>query len=79
MTGAGTLGIKALAGDQVATKTNTGGTPVILKGAMFDAKFDVQSPAMQPPPGPGSPIPDSTTQYAGNGQFVTTNTKLQGT
>lgn len=77
--GSGTLKIDALAGDQKATKTNTGGKPVLLKGGQFTAKFEVQSPAQQPPPGPGPPIPDATPQYSGNGTFLTTNTKFQGT
>lgn len=77
--GTGTLKIASLAGDQKATKTNTGGKAVLLKGKTFTAKFEVQSPAMQPPPGPGSPIPDSTPQYSGSGMFVTTNTLFKGT
>lgn len=77
--GTGTLKIAALAGDQKASKTLTGGKAVLLKGGNFTAKFEVQSPAQQPPPGPGSPIPDSTPQYSGNGMFVTTNIKFMGT
>ena len=42
--GTGTLKIDKLAGDQVAQKTSTGGTSVMLKGSMFTAKFEVQSP-----------------------------------
>ena len=76
--GTGTLKIAALAGNQKAKKTNTGGKLVLLKGANFTAKFEVQSPAKQPPPGPGSPIPDATPQYSGNGMFITTNIKFQG-
>ena len=77
--GTGTLKIDALAANQVATKTNTGGKAVLLKGGNYTAKFEVQSPAQQPPPGPGSPIPDSMTQYSGSGMFMTTNMKFQGT
>ncbi len=77
--GVGTLKIAALGGDQKATKTKTGGKAVLLKGSQFDAKFEVQVPAQQPPPGPGSPIPDATPQYAGKGTFTTINTKLQAT
>jgi hypothetical protein len=77
--GTGTLKIAALAPNQKATKTNTGNKAVLLKGSQFDAKFEVQTPAQQPPPGPGSPIPDSMVQYMGKGMFVTTNTKFQGT
>lgn len=76
--GSGTLKIDALAGDQKATKTKTGAKAVLLKGQQFTAKFEVQSPAQQPPPGPGSPIPDPTPQYSGNGMFITTNTHFKG-
>ena len=76
--GVGTLEIAALAGNQKATKTNTGGKPLLLKGGNFTAKFSVQTPAQQPPPGPGSPIPDISPQYSGNGMFVTTNLLIKG-
>jgi len=77
--GTGTLKIASLAGNQKATKTQTGGKKVLLKGGSFTAKFEVQSPAKQPPPGPGPPIPDATPQYSGNGMFATMNTKSTGT
>lgn len=77
--GTGTLKIAALGNDQKATKTNNGGKAVLLKGSQFDAKFEVQSPAQQPPPGPGSPIPDAMIQYSGKGTFTTFNTKAQAT
>ena len=78
--GSGTLKIDALAGDQKAQKTKTGDKLVLLKGSQFTAKFEVQSPAQQPPPGPGSPIPDPTPLYSGgHGTFITTNTKFKGT
>ena len=76
--GTGTLKIDSLAGDQKAKKTQTGDKVVLLKGGQFTAKFEVQSPAKQPPPGPGSPIPDASPSYSGNGMFITTNTKFQG-
>ena len=77
--GSGTLKISVLAGNQKAKKTNTGGKAVLLKGSIFTAKFEVQSPAKQPPPGPGPPIPDATPQYSGSGMFITTNVKFQVT
>lgn len=77
--GTGTLKIDRLASNQKAQKTSTGGKKVLLKGGSFIAKFEVQSPAKQPPPGPGSPIPDPTPQYPGGGSFVTTNIKFRGT
>lgn len=76
--GMGTLKIAALAEDQKARKTQTGGKAVLLKGGNFTAKFEVQSPAKQPPPGPGSPIPDATPEYSGQGTFITTNWKFRG-
>src|SRR5689334_21719240 len=39
--GVGTLEIAALAGDQKASKTQTGGKKVLLVGSNFDAKFKV--------------------------------------
>lgn len=76
--GTGTLKIASLAGNQKAKKTSTGGKPVLLKGGSFTAKFEVQNPAKQPPPGPGAPIPDATPQYSGSGSFITTNSQFKG-
>jgi hypothetical protein len=76
--GIGTLKIAALAGDQKAGKTHSGGKAVLLKGSQFNAKFEVQSPAQQPPPGPGSPVPDATPQYSGKGMFMPANVKFSG-
>src|SRR5262245_45954871 len=50
--GKGTLKIAALAGNQQAKQTESGKKKVILKGLLFTAKFEVQTPAKQPPPGP---------------------------
>jgi len=38
----------------------------------------VQSPAKQPPPGPGAPVPDRTPKYTGTGNFTTTNMEYRG-
>lgn len=76
--GTGTLKIEALAADQKAQKTSTGDKLVLLKGSLFTAAFEVQAPAMQLPPGPGSPTPDATPKYTGQGSFQTTNIKFQG-
>ena len=75
--GVGILSIDSLASDQIASKTTSGGKAVLLKGGDFNAKFEVLAPAMQPTP--TGPVPDSTAQYSGNGSFVTTNAKVQGT
>ena len=73
--GTGTLKIDSLGGDQTAKKTKTGGKAVLLKGTMFTAKFEVQSPAQQPG---APPVPDSTLSYTGQGTFITTNLKFSG-
>jgi hypothetical protein len=53
--------------------TKIEGKKVILHGTMFDAVFEVQSPAQMPAP-PGPPVPDSMTKYSGGkGMFVPTN------
>lgn len=75
--GSGTLAIAALAGDQTAPTTKTGGIKLMVKGTRFTARFSVASPAMQPPPGPGSPIPDATPEYSGSGSFQTTNATVR--
>lgn len=77
--GTGTLKISSLGADQTARQTKTGGKAVLLKGGSFSAKFEVQSPAQQPPPGPGSPIPDATPSYSGSGQFIASTVTVKGT
>lgn len=77
--GVGTLKIDRLAGDQKAQHCQTGGKPMLLKGSQFVAKFEVQSPAMQPPPGPGAPVPDGSPSYSGQGQFISLNLKVRAT
>lgn len=75
--GVGTLKIESLAPDQKATKTNTGGKAVLLKGSNFIAKFEVQTPAQQPTA--AGPVPDGTPIYSGgSGSFTTTNVKFKG-
>ncbi len=79
ISGTGTLAIEGLGGDQKAEKTMSGNKPVLLKGGKFKVKFQVMVPAQQSPPGQGSPIPDATPQYSGNGSFETANKKVKGT
>jgi hypothetical protein len=77
--GTGTLKIASLAADQKARHSRSGSTLLMLVGSSFTAKFEVQSPAQQPPPGPGAPIPDATPQYSGTGAFITKNRKFRAT
>ena len=75
--GTGTLLIDALSSDQLTQHTHTDGTPIILKGKHFKAKFQIQQPAMQPGV---PPTPDSNTEYKnGKGFFITSNKKFKGT
>ncbi|MDQ7027558.1 MAG: hypothetical protein Q9P44_18595 [Anaerolineae bacterium] len=69
--GTGTLTIQKLGSDQLSQKTKIGGKKVIVKGTMFDAKFQVMVPAQMPTP--GGPVPDSVPQFSGKGQFVPSN------
>jgi len=74
--GAGTLTIDSLGVEQVAMFTKDNGTLVILLGAVFNAKFTVDTPAQVP----GSPpVPDATPSYMGTGNFVTSNLLVMGT
>lgn len=72
--GYGTLKIEALGADQKAKEAKCSGKPVLLKGSVFDAKFEVIKGAQDP-----NGILDSETQYKGTGQFITTNTIFKAT
>jgi len=76
--GVGTLKISALGGNQTSRKLKSANKPVILKGSTFTATLEVQTPAQQPAP-PGPPVPDSTPQYLGSGNFISTNSKFTAT
>lgn len=68
--GSGNLKIEALAPDQQARKTKSDGKPVLLKGSLFTAMFEVLTPA-QTPQGIAAPA----VPYTGNGRFTTNNNK----
>ncbi len=74
--GAGTLKIKALAPNQLTQTARSGNKSMILKGAMFDAVFEVQSPAKLIVP-PGPPQSDPASSYAGKGQLIPNNNKVK--
>ncbi|MET7390785.1 hypothetical protein ACFYPT_39210 [Streptomyces sp. NPDC005529] len=50
--------------------------PMLLKGAVFDAIFTVQSPAIQPTP--AGPVSDPVPLKQGKAAFTTTNTVARG-
>ena len=74
--GSGMLKIDMLAGNQIATKTNTGDKPVLLKGGVFKARFEVLTPATQPPP---ANTTDPMVVHYGTGRFATKNDKFKAT
>ncbi len=76
--GVGTLKIERLAPDQIAQNTRFAGRRALLVGAMFTARFEVQSPAQMPAP-PAGTIPDPMPFYSGQGRFVTSNVTRRGT
>jgi len=60
---------------QSTNKTSKGkdsGKPMLLKGATFQAKFTVSSPAMQPTP--AGPVPDPVAVKMCTAQFITMQT-----
>ncbi|BAZ41858.1 hypothetical protein NIES4101_78260 [Calothrix sp. NIES-4101] len=67
--GTGMLSIKTLTSNKVNDEIQSGGKPVIFKGATFIARFQVANPAQQPSV-MGSPVPDSTPEYSGTGKFI---------
>jgi hypothetical protein len=73
--GMGSLSIARLAPGQVAGATESGGTPVLLLGATFTAKFQVTAPAQSTS---APPVPDPMTSYEGQGSFITTNLEVMG-
>ncbi|BGI51691.1 MAG: hypothetical protein HamCj_00760 [Candidatus Hamiltonella defensa (Ceratovacuna japonica)] len=75
--GTGTLKIATIAGNQKTQKSTCQGNAFLLKGQQFTAKFEVQNPAKQPPPGPGAPIPDPTPTYQGVGLFLNSHIQMQ--
>jgi len=71
--GMGTLTVMLLP-TNLSMKTMQG-KPMILKGATFNAMFNVSAPAMQPTP--GGPVPDPLMVKPLTCQFVTTNINTQ--
>lgn len=66
--GVGTVTIIVLPTNLTVLTTN--GKPILIKGATFQAIFNVSAPAMQPTP--GGPVPDPLLVKTGTAQFITT-------
>lgn len=71
--GTGTLQVILLPTNQTAMTMN--GSPMLLKGSVFQAMFQVQSPAMQPTP--AGPVPDPLLVKPGTAQFITVNATVK--
>jgi hypothetical protein len=67
--GVGTLRIVLLP-TNLSLRTTAAGSPALLRGAMFQAIFNVSAPAMQPTP--AGPIPDPLLVKPCQAQFITT-------
>ena len=72
--GTGTLTL-TLAPSNLTIQTSNG-KKILIKGQVFTATFNVQSPAMQPTP--GGPVPDPLMVKPGTAQFITTNATVYG-
>ena len=70
--GTGTIQIVLLPTNLTTTTQN--GKPILLKGATFQAIFNVQSPAMMPTP--VGPVPDPLMVKPSTAQFITTDTTV---
>ncbi|NHN24074.1 hypothetical protein FIA58_000155 [Flavobacterium jejuense] len=74
--GSGKLKIQSLSPEQLTKKTKSGTKSLILKGKLFIAIFEVESPAKQPPP---TNAPDPLPFYIVKGEFIANNTKIKAT
>jgi len=73
--GQGTLKIESLASNQVSKKSNSGDTPLLLKGVVFNSKFEVTTPAKSA----DALVSDQTPFYQGKGQFIPNNNTIKAT
>jgi hypothetical protein len=69
----GTLKVILLPTNMTAFSTNQ--KPILIKGATFQAIFNVTAPAMQPTP--AGPVPDPVLVKPGTAQFITTNVAVK--
>ncbi|MEM7038816.1 MAG: hypothetical protein AAF570_17680 [Bacteroidota bacterium] len=75
--GKGVLTILKLAPNQTTRKAKSGGKAILLKGAAFQAQYEVKKPAQLITP--QGPKKDPVKKYVGTGKFVSTNRKVKGT
>ncbi|BFU47633.1 hypothetical protein [Krasilnikovia sp. MM14-A1004] len=71
--GTGTLEITLLPTNKTMQTEN--GKKILVKGATFTVRFNVQTPAQQPTP--TGPVPDPVAVKPGTAQFITTNVQVK--
>ncbi len=71
--GTGTLQITLLPNNKTIQTEN--GKKILIKGATFTVKFNVQTPAQMPTP--AGPVPDPVAVKPGTAQFITTNMQVK--
>lgn len=75
--GKGVLKIASLASNQLTKKSKSANKPMLLKGAVFNSKFEVQSPAKLITP--TGEVPDPMPFYMGVGKFTPNNNSIKAT
>jgi len=82
--GFGDLKIKSLTANQTTQKSKSqsesegGIKTMLLRGTVFNAHFEVKSPAQLPIPG-SAPKKDDATLYKGTGKFIPVNSTIKAT
>ncbi len=71
--GTGTLQLTLLPTNKTIQTEN--GKKILIKGATFTAKFNVQTPAQMPTA--AGPVPDPVSVKPGTAQFITTNMQVK--
>lgn len=71
--GTGTLSLKLNPNNKTVQTKN--GKAILIKGAPFQAEFQVAQPAMQPTP--TGPVPDSAMKKSGIAEFITMNVRVK--
>ena len=74
--GSGKLKIQSLSPEQLARKSKSGAKSLILKGKLFTAIFEVDSPDKQPPQ---TNTPDHLLLYIVKVEFITNTNKIKAT
>lgn len=72
--GVGTLQLVIVPPVNLTVQTTSEGKSILLKGTVFNAIFQVETPAMQPTP--AGPVPDPLLVKPGIAEYIVTNTSV---